>query len=195
MAEILNPNPATEIPEANSSKQYFLNYFVALIALAIGLVLGYFLYSSLNGGNSVVVNTPLGFANTTSSLITLPPDAVVLQSCSDHKGKLYAKPADIPVGPVYMVYNGKVIGLEYMLAKEDFLNGKSFEFLEGLDMKVDHVNVGLLSQGHEGYPVPHYHVDLYNVSKAEEKAIKCPSAPTSSLATPSAQVASQSATR
>lgn len=106
--------------------------------------------------------------------LTLPGTAVQIQACANRRGSLYIKPEDIPVGPVYMVYKGKIIGIEFMLSQEDFINGKSYEYLAGFNLPIDHVNIGLLSLGHEGYAIPHYHVDLYTISREEEAAIQCP---------------------
>lgn len=109
-----------------------------------------------------------------SGNIVLPKDAVQIQSCADNKGALYARPNNIPNGPVYMVYKGQVIGLEFMLGQAEFAQGKSFADLSGLNAKVDHVNVGYMEMGHEGYPGPHYHVDVYSVDKNMEQSISCP---------------------
>lgn len=185
------PNP-TPAPAPVKSSKHLLIYPVAVLALIVGIVLGYFIFNTLPGNRSS--SAPAAQVTENSGEIVLPTDAVQIQACSDHRGALYVKPADIPTGPVYMVYNNKVIGIEYMLGKEDFLGGKSYKDLAGEGVKVDHVNVGLLSQGHEGYPIPHYHVDLYTVSKEVEQAIVC--APSASTATPSATIntASESAT-
>lgn len=144
-----------------------VNYWIALATLAAGLVLGYLL------ANSPLLRAPTPPPEVPKE-ITLPADAVQVQACANNKGTLYTKPADIPLGPVYMVRNGKVIGIEFMLNKDEFLGGQSYKFLSVLGMKIDHFNLGLLSQGHEGNPVPHYHLDLYNVGKDVEQAIKCP---------------------
>ncbi len=190
--------PSTAVTPAPASRSMLI-YPLTLGALLIGVGLGYLLFTSLtgstNGGTQPAVVTTESQAS-----ITLPTDAVQIQRCSDHRGTLYIRPSDIPVGPVYMVRENKVIGIEYMLAKDEFLNSKSYKDLAGLGAKIDHVNIGLLSVGHEGYAVPHYHVDMYTVSKEEEQAIVCPaSSPVASgsaiIATPSAQVASPSAIR
>lgn len=165
-------------------------WVILAVMFIVGILVGFGLFKLLVKPQATMVK------QSDNGEISLPADAVVIQACSDHRGKLYVKPSDIPVGPVYMVNNGKVIGVEFMLAKDDFLSGKSFKYLAGLGIKVDHVNIGLLSQGHEGYPVPHYHVDVYAISKAEEDAIICPGSSTST-ATPSATLsptASSSAT-
>lgn len=186
------PAPAPSVTNTpNKPKKSLLVYPLVLIALVAGVVLGYFVFNTLPGNKPL----PPAQVKAQSDEIVLPADAVEIQACSDHRGALYVKPADIPTGPVYMVSAGKVIGIEYMLGKDDFLGGKSYKDLAGEGLKVDHVNVGLLSQGHEGYPVPHYHVDMYTVSKDVEEAIVCaPSATPSASLTPATQSATQSST-
>lgn len=142
------------------------NYLIAAAALAVGLLLGFLFANFLVGPKPTPAPPP--------QEVTLPPDAVRVQSCANNKGTLYAKPADIPGGPVYLVNNGKVIGIEFMIGRDDLLGGKNFKALPGLDLKLNHTNIGFLSQGHEGNAIPHYHFDLYSVSAEVEQAITCP---------------------
>lgn len=144
-------------------------YFAMLMLFVLGIGMGYVLKTALpdQKEGAVVIDK-------TSTVMTLPSDAVQIQACSDHRGTLYIRPQDIPVGPVYMVHNGAVIGIEYMLSRDEFLDGKSFKYLSAASAQVDHVNIGLVSEGHEGYTVPHFHVDMYTVPKSVEDAIVCP---------------------
>ncbi len=169
--------PAAPIPQVTSAqkpppKSNPWIYLLSIFTLILGIALGYVLFKTLPGIKTV--NTSLPESTKEVKEITLPTDAVKIQLCSDHRGSLYIKPQDIPVGPVYMVNEGKVIGIEYMLEKDQVLDGQSYKGLTGLGIKIDHVNIGLLSQGHEGFTAPHYHVDLYSVSKDVEQAIVCP---------------------
>lgn len=152
-----------------------INYLLSLIILVVGFILGFSL-------NSFFPNKLFAPAQTVpqTAEVTLPADATRIQACADNRGALYVRPSDIPgvshqsaVGPLFMVNNGKVVGLEFMLNKEQLLNGVVFKYLSGLGMKVDHVNIGLLPHGHAGLSIPHYHVDIYNISRSEEEAIIC----------------------
>lgn len=147
-------------------------YLLTFLTLVFGILCGYLLVTEFPSNK--MITAPLPSGKTKTSVVTLPPDAVIISSCSLHQGALYVKPSDIPIGPMYMVNNGKVIGLEFMLDRSQFLAGQSFDFLRGLGMKVDHINVGYLEHGHAGHNTPHYHVDLYNISREEEQAITCP---------------------
>ena len=147
-----------------------INYPATIISLAIGLALGFFIYSVL----------PVQKENTSSSItlkplskLVLPPEAVQIQQCADGKGSLYIKPKDIPNGPAYMVNNGDVIGIEFMLQKDEFLKGHDWKNLKGFGAELDHVNISLSTEGHEGYIFPHYDVSLFVVSSEYEKGIKC----------------------
>ncbi len=184
------PTPPTEpVSPPEKPRRSSLYYLITLILFIVGIALGFSLFKLMPAESKKIAPQKEATADT----LTLPSDAVQIQECASHKGTLYIRPTDIPVGPVYMVHKGKVIGLEFMLGKDEFLQGKNYENLQGLGMKVDHVSIGLLSQGHEGYTAPHYHVDFYNVSREIKDAITCPTnanSPTtpssSSSATPNA---------
>lgn len=163
-----DPSLSPNSPSPQSSLKPGI-YIIIIVMLVVGIALGY-LFSVYFPGKSIV---PVSTQKSTTDVV-FPTDVVQIQACANNKGTLYIKPADIPVGPVYMVHEGRVIGIEFMLARDEFLSEKSFKYLVGAGLKVDHVNIGLLSQGHEGYTVPHYHVDLYTVTKEVESTIKCP---------------------
>ena len=148
-----------------------LQYLLAFGTLILGVALGYILNMLLPTVN--LKSVPQNQQPAKSVEIELPNDAVRIQSCSENRGALFVKPADIPVGPIYMVSDGKVIGLEFMLAQDEFLAGKNFSNLLGHNIKVDHVNTGLLLHGHAGYTKPHYHIDLYTVPQSVEEKITC----------------------
>lgn len=188
------PPPVSQMPPNNSSSSSTTSYLIALLTLLIGAFLGYFLSHILVAKQELIAKKPEPISQAQQS-ITLPADAIQVQACSDKKGALYVRPADIPVGPVYLVHNQKVIGIEYMLGKDEFLEGKSYKYLHGAGVKVNYVNVGLVSQGHEGYVQPHYHVDLFVVNKEIPESIKCPTMNGSTqIATPEATITQPSPT-
>lgn len=153
----------------------FIPILVSIIAFGLGAILVMLL---LPIGKSTSTNPSVTVSDT--GKVVLPTTAIRIQACSDRQGALYVEPQNIPAGPIYMVNKGDVIGVEYMLAKDEFLSGKSYDNLLALGIKVDHVRIGFLSNGHEGYPVPHYHVFLYTVTADVEQNIICPK-----VATPS----------
>src|SRR5690348_14413751 len=97
-------------PAPKSSKPKGLILPLAILFLIIGLGVGYFISRVLPSTSTTAPSAPE--VNQATGDVALPADAVRIQGCSDHRGSLYVKPSDIPVGPVYMVNNGKVIGIE-----------------------------------------------------------------------------------
>ena len=109
---------------------------------------------------------------------TLPKDAVKLSESVTAMGEHWARPQDMPVGPIYLVYKGKVIGIEFMVSQELMKNMTTpdegtFLELAGLPVNtyVDHMDIEFMPHGHPSYEVPHYDVHLYFISVAEQQAI------------------------
>lgn len=107
---------------------------------------------------------------------SLPKDIVKISGVVPQMGEHWANPADLPLGPIYGVSNGKVIFLEFMIDQASFSSGKSFDELAskaGIALPaIDHVDIGFEPHGHEGYEVPHYDIHMYFVPHAEHMAIK-----------------------
>ena len=103
---------------------------------------------------------------------TIQLEPIVVPAMGEH----WANPVagDLPTGPIYGVYKGKLIFLEYMIAQEDFAAGESWPNLSGMEglPPVDHVSIGFEPQGHEGFEVPHYDIHMYFLSPEEIAAIQ-----------------------
>jgi hypothetical protein len=167
------PSGPAPAPPATSKRAPHLK--TTLIAVLLIVLLGCASFGSYTYGYSRGRATSNLSASTTAadSALQVPKGATIIEQCSVGRGTQYVLPSNIPHGPVFNVYNGKVIGLEYMIGKEDLASAMSFYNLPLYGKTYDHIDIGLLSQGHAGYPVPHYHVDIYNISRAESKAITC----------------------
>lgn len=93
-------------------------------------------------------------------------------------GEHWANPGagDLPVGPIYGVYNGKLVFLEYMIAQEDFIQGKNHVNLAGMKgvpmPTVVQVDVEFQANGHPGFEVPHYDIHNYFISDEEQQDIE-----------------------
>jgi hypothetical protein len=113
------------------------------------------------------------FAKLPSASI-LPKGTVKVSGVVPGMGEHWANPKDLPLGPIYCVYKGKVVCLEYMISQADFAAGKSWPELTGLKNlpAINHVNMGFEPKGHEGYEVPHYDMHIYFVSPQALKTIK-----------------------
>lgn len=103
----------------------------------------------------------------------VPEGATIIEQCAPNRGTQFILPADIPHGPVYSVYQGKVIGLEYMIGKAELADNVNFYGLPLYNKMYDHLDIGLQSQGHAGFPEPHYHIDIHTDSRSASAAITC----------------------
>lgn len=98
----------------------------------------------------------------------LPAGTVKLSPCVVSMGEHWANPRNLPFGPIYGVYNGKIVFTEVMIDRKSFERGKGWQnILQPLrGYRIDHVDIGFNPHGHEGYPVPHYDVHAYYVAHA-----------------------------
>jgi hypothetical protein len=165
--------------DTSASKNSFLPYLLAVVTLILGVAGGFFLAQSGNTAKHIA-SAPVK----SQKDFKLPLDAVEIQQCATEKGALYARPQNVPGGPVFMVHNGKVVGIEYMVEKNEFLKGEGMKYLSAKDATVDHVNVGILEEGHAGFPGQHFHVDLYTISRQMADAITCPGGSDEQMAMP-----------
>lgn len=164
-----NPHPTSPV-----AKHGLPMLVVAAIAAVVGLSGGFGLAAA--SGFTFKKQTAQQIAQTPEVIakeLKFPDDATVISECAKGRGKQYVRPKDIPQGPVYNVFNGKVIGIEYMLGQKDVLANKDYLNLLLEGVTYDHLNVGLLSKGHSGYPEPHYHIDVFTVSHEEASKITC----------------------
>lgn len=146
---------------------------LAAVTLVLGLGLGFSVASLLQPKETKTASQLPAPQQTAEKKLTVPEGATVIAECAKGRGKQYVLPKDIPQGPVYNVYDGKVIGVEYMLGQQDVLSSKDYLNLPLQGVKYDHINIGLLSKGHSGYPDPHYHVDIFTISHEEAAKITC----------------------
>jgi hypothetical protein len=160
-------------PENKPKKSPLILVVAVLVALVVGVAGGYLLGTSNNKKNQVATKD----TKTTEVAdveLAIPQGATVIAQCAKGRGTQYALPKDIPLGPVYNVHEGKVIGIEFMVGKDELLGtAKNFLDLPLYNKKFDHVNIGLLSQGHAGFPTPHYHVDVMMVPTSVTDKITC----------------------
>lgn len=145
-------------------------FLVLLLSVAVGA--GAYVY----GKSKAPTKTETVTKTVKAAELTVPQGATVFSQCVPGKGTLSALPENIPTGPVYLVNQGKTIGLEFMVGKDDLFSGKNFLNLPLSNQQYDHINIGILSQGHAGFPSPHYHVDVFMVPDSVASAITCPAA-------------------
>lgn len=170
-----SPLAAPSVGSSDGGHKKFATIAVGLVALVVGLAIG-FVGAAATGtsfvkeDNSTKVATP---AVNQDKELAVPEGAEVINECAKGRGKQYVLPKDLPMGPVYNVWDGKVTSIEYMPGQAEVLANENFMNLDLENVKYDHINIGLLSQGHTGYPDPHYHVDVFTITAEEANAITC----------------------
>ncbi|WP_216638007.1 hypothetical protein [Bacillus sp. FJAT-29814] len=118
-------------------------------------------------------------ANNECYVLVLPEGTIQLDPHVVPKmGEHWANPGagDLPIGPIYGVYDGKLVFLEYMIAQEDFIQGKNHVNLAGMKgvpmPQVVQVDVEYQAHGHSGFEVPHYDIHNYFISDEEQQEIE-----------------------
>jgi hypothetical protein len=86
-------------------------------------------------------------------------------------GTLYVNPKTLPAGP-FLAYDhqGRLVSTIYMIPLSDLQAQKTLADLPAPGGRVDHVSI-YYNAGHPGVPVPHYHIVLWHVSKAQESLV------------------------
>ncbi|MFC3884846.1 superoxide dismutase family protein [Bacillus songklensis] len=90
-------------------------------------------------------------------------------------GEHWANPEEMPNGPIYGVYNGKLVFIEYMIAQDDFINGKNHTNLEGMkglpSPSIVQTDIEFQPHGHPGFEIPHFDLHAYFISDEEQHKI------------------------
>jgi hypothetical protein len=165
------PPPAAPPPDLRPRRHWLKPVLLGLIVLVglAGMLGGTYWFGYSHGKAALAKVDAAGQA----TALQVPKGATIIEQCSKGRGAQYVLPSNIPRGPVFNVFNGKVIGIEYMISPDDLSEGYTFFNLPTYGQKFDHLDIGLLSKGHTGYPEPHYHVDLYTVSRSVSESSKC----------------------
>ncbi|MFC5469312.1 hypothetical protein ACFPPD_11320 [Cohnella suwonensis] len=111
-------------------------------------------------------------------VLALPEGSVKISEVVPAMGEHWANPqaGELPVGPIYGVYDGKLVFLEYMIAQDDFVKGKSLINLRGMkgvpSPAVVQLDAEFQPQGHPGFEAPHYDIHAYFITDEEQQQIK-----------------------
>jgi hypothetical protein len=182
-------------PPASSPLPHILNgvFFIIVVLLA---------------GKLYMVSTAPKMNKNDQQEVKIPSDAVKITECLPKMGEHWVEPANIPAGPYYVTYKGKVLALEYMIKPEEIpgekqarMNLPQFEAylkennltfgdymskiqlsmpLPSLAYKTVHFD---WSPAHPGLITPHYDVHFYLVSDEELENV-CPDARTQDAYSP-----------
>jgi len=112
---------------------------------------------------------------TTAATLKVPANATMIAQCTPGEGTQYVLPANIPHGPIYNVWNGKITGLEYMMGVSEIASMKTQNLLLK-SQQYNHIDVTYEAAGHAGFTEPHYHMILSFIPYGEEQKITCGSA-------------------
>ena len=93
-------------------------------------------------------------------------------------GEHWMNPDD-PSAPIYLVYEGKVIGIEPLWTEDMMMEvpgppDETIRVLPSIPVgaTVDHIDVGWMTPGvHEGPPVDHWELHIYFITPEEKAAI------------------------
>ncbi len=129
----------------------------------------------------VVIMLVGGIACATAPKMELPEGLMTEGGVVPGMGEHWFNPAQMPLGPIYLVYEGEVIGVEYMWS-EDMMQDVSIPTPAGpvefkalvplpVGVVVDHATVTLMPLGHEGFEVPHSDIHMYFITQTEVAAI------------------------
>ncbi|MBV8530902.1 MAG: hypothetical protein JO104_06260 [Candidatus Eremiobacteraeota bacterium] len=104
----------------------------------------------------------------------IPADAVLLSPCIATMGEHWARLKDLPLGPIYGVWQGKPVFTEIMVSVKQLEQGFSYADVRALPgFTIDHVDFKFEPNGHPGFLVPHYDLHAYYVTPAVQATI-CP---------------------
>jgi hypothetical protein len=104
----------------------------------------------------------------------IPADAVRVSPCVARMGEHWANLKNLPMGPIYGVWQGKPVFTEIMVSVKQLQQGFSYADIHALPgYTIDHIDFEFEPNGHEGFPVPHYDLHAYYVSPALQATI-CP---------------------
>ncbi len=104
----------------------------------------------------------------------IPSDAMLVSPCIATMGEHWANLKNLPLGPIYGVWQGRPVFTEIMVSVQQLQQGFSYADVHALPgYTIDHVDVSFEPHGHEGYPIPHYDIHAYYVSPAVQATI-CP---------------------
>jgi hypothetical protein len=104
----------------------------------------------------------------------IPANALLVSPCVATMGEHWADLKDLPLGPIYGVWQNKPVFTEIMVSVKQLQQGFSYANIHALPgYAIDHIDVSFEPNGHEGFPVPHYDIHAYYVSPAVQATI-CP---------------------
>ncbi len=167
-----SPLPPSMPPQPSGSGRRLLPIFLivggAMLLLVLLVVGAYQL-----GKKAKTAAQPTAMQQSAAPTLIVPKDATITAECAEARGKQYIIPKNIPTGPIYDVYQGKVVAIEYLIGETE-LNGHAgmFDNLPLPHASYDHMMV-MPMEAHAGENEAHFHVVSYLITKAAAAKITC----------------------
>src|SRR4051812_13545845 len=132
-----------------------------IAGLRVAVEVGNAARTSAAAAPDVAMGPPPGYEQV-SRLVDLPDFIPGL-------GALYVQPQTLPAGP-FLAYDrdNRLVSTIYMIPVADIVARKRFEDLAAIGRPVQDVDL-YFNPGHPGVTVPHYHLVLWHVPKADAK--------------------------
>src|SRR3954463_15935673 len=111
----IGPTQPAVIPPKKSGGMKSMLMWLLAIVVALALGAGGYVYGKTKAPTKEVTKT----VTAAETPLALPQGATLVSKCTKGHGAQYAMPKDVPNGPYYNVYQGKVIGLEYMVDRDE----------------------------------------------------------------------------
>lgn len=166
------PPPAPDKKPVSGSNLKVL--WIALIMFIAGVAGGLLLFITYpKSSEKPAPASPKTALTPTPTIFNLPKEAVKIQDCIDGKGVIYSNKEAKPEGPKYIVNKNNVIGLEYEVDQEELANGKVYENLNTFNLKVDHINSGLILSPDSTKKPTRSYIDVFLIDTQAVKSIKC----------------------
>lgn len=169
-----------QVSEAKPSMPKLLPLLIGAVAAAVLIVVAGLLAYHMGKNHGYTDGKNAETAAMTSAELKVPAGATMIAQCATGEGTQYVLPSDIPTGPIYNVWNGKVTGIEYMLAQSSIAALKT-QNLPLQSQNFNHVDVMYEPTGHAGFTEPHYHVVLSMIPYSEEQKITCSGSSSSTM--------------
>lgn len=171
-------NPASTVAQTKPDKPAKLGRKLFLIVIIFVLLVAASATSYIFGKR----NERIVYRPPEQPLISLPPEATIMNECVKGAGKQYVIPKDLPTGPIYDVHNGKVIAVEYnykavtLLAEPTKLSDTIMPLTK--NYKIDHFTTSVAETKKSSLTLSEVqnlpiHVIFYVVPQAEADSITC----------------------
>lgn len=207
-ASVGTNSPSTTPNQQKTSQGNGIKTFLIIIVIILIAGLGFVSYQLSIKDTQIKSLQQIQPKTATLNQISLPKDAIQISGCLPYMGIHWVRPQDIPHGPYYVTYKGKMTAIEYMY-KPDEIPGQPTAIASSPAALIQYMQDHKLSYSdlfkpeftydtsglntkfwtmtwappHAGFTTPHYDMHFYFISKEEANTI-CPDAKPEEAQTP-----------